>query len=123
MSRIEEVLEKLQAQSPRPPPLPTARLATLEPRQHAYAGKRIVLDPVQLRLNGLLALDDEERRLAEQYRTIKRPLLRNADPKVDPPLVRGNLVMVASALPGEGKTFTCLNLCLSIARERDWSVV
>jgi Mrp family chromosome partitioning ATPase len=31
--------------------------------------------------------------------------------------------MVASALPGEGKTFTCVNLCLSIARERDWTVV
>ena len=33
------------------------------------------------------------------------------------------MVWVVSALPGEGKTFTCLNLCLSIARERDWSVV
>ena len=31
--------------------------------------------------------------------------------------------MVASALSGEGKTFTSVNLCLSIARERDWSVV
>jgi Mrp family chromosome partitioning ATPase len=31
--------------------------------------------------------------------------------------------MVASALSGEGKSFTTVNLCLSIARERDWSVV
>jgi exopolysaccharide/PEP-CTERM locus tyrosine autokinase len=31
--------------------------------------------------------------------------------------------MVASALPGEGKTFTCINLCLSIALEKDWSLV
>lgn len=122
MSRIEDVLEKLQARSPRPPGVPTARLATVESKQHAYAGRRIILDPWQLRLNGLLALDTEERRLAEQYRTIKRPLLRNADPSVDT-MMRGNLVMVASALAGEGKTFTCLNLCLSIARERDWTVV
>ena len=122
MSRIEEVLEKLQARSSRPPASAPVRLATVETRQHAYAGRRIVLDPWQLKLNGLLALDDEERRLAEQYRTIKRPLLRNADPSVDT-MMRGNLIMVASALPGEGKTFTCVNLCLSIARERDWTVV
>jgi Mrp family chromosome partitioning ATPase len=31
--------------------------------------------------------------------------------------------MIASALSGEGKTFTCMNLCLSIAREKDWDVV
>jgi Mrp family chromosome partitioning ATPase len=31
--------------------------------------------------------------------------------------------MVASAVSGEGKTFTSVNLCLSIAREKDWNVV
>jgi protein-tyrosine kinase len=123
MSRIEEALQKLQSRGSRPPAAPTTRLATLEPRQHAYAGRRIVVDPAQLRANGLLAADVEERRLAEQYRAVKRPLLRNADLRLDPPLPRGNLLMVASALPGEGKTFTCVNLCLSMARERDWTVV
>jgi exopolysaccharide/PEP-CTERM locus tyrosine autokinase len=123
MSRIEDALQKLQSRSSRPPASPVPRLATLEPRQHAYAGRRIAVDSAQLRANGLLALDSEERRLAEQYRAIKRPLLRNAEPGVEPPLPRGNLLMVASALPGEGKTFTCVNLCLSIARERDWTVV
>src|SRR6185436_11282241 len=123
MSRIEDALQKLQSRSPRSPALPTTRLATLEPRQHEYAGRRIIVDSSQLRVNGLLALDTEERQLSEQYRAIKRPLLRNADPHLDPPLARGNLIMVASALPGEGKTFTCVNLCLSIARERDWTVV
>ncbi len=39
------------------------------------------------------------------------------------PLPDGNLVMVTSALPGDGKTFTSLNLALSIARERDSSVL
>ena len=122
MSRIEDALQKLQSRSPRAPAA-SPRLATLEPREHAYAGRRIIVDPAQLRANGLLALDAEERRLAEQYRAIKRPLLRNADPHLDPPLARGNVVMIASALAGEGKTFTCVNLCLSIARERDWTVV
>ena len=124
MTRIEDALQKLQARSQRttaPPPVP--RLATVVAKEHAYGGNRIVVDAAQLKANGLLAPDDEERRLAEQYRTIKRPLLRNAAPNAEPPVPNGNLVAVVSALPGEGKTFTCLNLCLSIARERDWSVV
>jgi len=123
MSRIEEALQKLQARSKGPTAPSTTRLAAVVPRDHTYAGHRIVVDAARLRANGLLAFDSEERQLAEQYRTIKRPLLRNADPSLDPPLRRSNLVMVASALSGEGKTFTCINLCLSIARERDWSVV
>lgn len=125
MSRIEDALQKLQAraQHARTAAPPQKRLATLAPREYAYAAPRIEVDVEQLRANGLLALGAEERRLAEEYRTIKRPLLQNADPLRDPPLAHGNLVMVASALSGEGKTFTCVNLCLSIARERDWSVV
>jgi receptor protein-tyrosine kinase len=35
----------------------------------------------------------------------------------------GNLVMVTSALPGEGKTFTSLNLALSMAMEVDSTVL
>ncbi len=131
MSRIEDALHKLQARhqrtaaaaAPTAMPALAPRLGSIVPREHAYAGNRIAVDPVQLRANGLLALDVEERRLAEQYRAIKRPLLRNAVSGVEPPLPNANLVMVASALSGEGKTFTCVNLCLSIARERDWSVV
>lgn len=124
MGRIEEALHKLQARSQGVPAAPVPeRLATIVPREHAYAGQRILVDPAQLRANGLLAPDAEQRLLAEQYRAIKRPLLRNAVLSLDPPTPRGNLIMVASARAGEGKTFTCVNLCLSIARERDWSVV
>jgi exopolysaccharide/PEP-CTERM locus tyrosine autokinase len=122
MTRIEDALHKLQSRTARPAPAAT-RLAAVVPREAGYAGHRIVVDSAQLRANGLLAPDSDQRRLAEQYRVIKRPLLRNADPRRDPLLDRGNLIMVASALSGEGKTFTCVNLCLSIAQERDWTVV
>ena len=123
MTRIEEALQKIQGRSQRSASPSAPRLATVLPKQHAYSGNRIAVDPAQLRANGLLAPNAEERRLAEQYRTIKRPLLRNAAPNAEPQVAVGNLVAVVSALPGEGKTFTCLNLCLSIATERDWSVV
>ena len=133
MGRIEDALQKIQKSAGRAPagdglrPTPNhvgaRRLATLLPRDHDYAGKKVEIDVAELRAQGLLAGDSDERLLAEQYRSIKRPLLRNADPDQDPPLPRGNLLMVASALSGEGKTFTCVNLCLSIAREKDWNVV
>lgn len=133
MSKIQDALREMQSQSrkrakPKSPVEserePNAkRLATLVPSEHAYGGHCIVVDPDQLRANGLLAPNADERRLAEQYRAIKRPLLRNADPVQRSVLPLGNLIMVASALSGEGKTFTCVNLCLSIARERDWSVI
>ena len=128
MGRIEEALQKLQNAGRRQGDQPNAatlppQLASLVPLAPDYSGKRVVFDVAALANNGLLAPGPDERRLAEQYRVIKRPLLRNGSADRDPPVPRGNLIMVASALSGEGKTFTCLNLCLSIARERDWEVV
>jgi receptor protein-tyrosine kinase len=35
----------------------------------------------------------------------------------------GNMIMVTSALPGEGKTFNSVNLAMSIAKERDLHVL
>ena len=34
-----------------------------------------------------------------------------------------NMIMVTSALPGEGKTFTSINLAMSIAMEMDKTVL
>lgn len=123
MSKIQKALQEIQANSKRRATAPTESLATVVPREHGYGGHRVVVDHSQLRANGLLAPGADERRLAEQYRAIKRPLLGNADPSLHSVLPLGNLVMVASAVSGEGKTITSVNLCLSIARERDWSVV
>ena len=122
MGRIEDALNKLR-KAGRSGAVPPTRLATVVPQQHDYAGRRVVVDVAELMANGLLAPGAAEHRLDEQYRVIKRPLLRNASPDHVPPIPRGNLLMVASALAGEGKTFTSVNLCLSIARERDWEIV
>lgn len=61
------------------------------------------------------------RRLSEEYRLIKRPLLANAfgDSGID----RANLMLVTSSLPSEGKTFTAINLALSMATELDKTVL
>ncbi len=39
------------------------------------------------------------------------------------PVANGNLIMVTSALPGEGKSFTAINLAISIAMELDNTVM
>ena len=38
-------------------------------------------------------------------------------------IVNGNLIMVTSALPGEGKTFTAINLAMSMATELNCTVM
>lgn len=78
-------------------------------------------DMVQAR--GMLVPGQEDKQMAEEYRTIKRPLLMNAFPEEDNGLERANLILVTSSIPGEGKTFTAINLALSIAMERDKTVL
>lgn len=81
--------------------------------------KVVTINHNQLRSAGLLPSADEERRIAAEYRQIKRPLVAAALARGVPALPNGRVIMVASALPGEGKTFTCVNLALSLALERD----
>src|SRR5690349_16779492 len=87
-----------------------------EPQEAKTGRRRINLDLDRLRNNGLV-IPGETSPAAEEYRLIKRPLLLNAfgPDQVD----RGNLLMVTSARPGEGKTFTAVNLALSMLSEQD----
>ena len=61
--------------------------------------------------------------IAEEYRTIKRPLLTNIAGQSAAPIENANLIMVTSALQGDGKTFSSINLALSIAMEQDKTVL
>lgn len=81
------------------------------------------VDQKALRDAGLVAPDYHEKIIADQYRDIKRPLIANAYGKRVRRVEDGNLIMVTSALAGEGKTFTSLNLAISIAQEQDLTVL
>jgi protein-tyrosine kinase len=61
--------------------------------------------------------------LLEDFRIIKRPLLQRAFGERSPTGKPGNLIMVTSSLPGEGKTYTAINLAMSIAMELDHTVL
>ncbi len=77
----------------------------------------------KLSARGMLTPLTPRSQIAEEFRTIKRPLLRNIDGDIAAPASNTNLIMVTSALQGDGKTFTAINLAFSIAMEQDKSVL
>lgn len=77
----------------------------------------------RLRQMGMIVPDRSRSRIKEEYRDIKRSLLQKASRIDDYKNKYANLIMVTSSLPGEGKTFTATNLALSIASERDRTVL
>ena len=89
----------------------------------AASTRTIVINQDALRIAGLLPPSHQERELARQFRHIKRPLINSALGRGVERVPQGNLIMVASAVPGEGKTFTSLNLALSMRLEEDVTVL
>ena len=87
--------------------------------------KRVLhVDRDALRASRVLPPLEQERALANEYREIKRPLLAQALGRTGGTAVpNGQLIMMASALPGDGKTFTCVNLAFSMALETDIAVL
>lgn len=105
---------------------PSAAAPSRSPAPVAAPGKanqKITLDYMSLAALGYAVPESESKQLAEEYRIIKRPVVMNAFGKGAAPIKHGNLVSIASSLPGEGKTFTALNLGLSIASEMDITVL
>ncbi|HSV20301.1 MAG TPA: XrtA-associated tyrosine autokinase [Casimicrobiaceae bacterium] len=98
-------------------PRPGRAPARTVPQQH------IDIDLKRLHALGFVTPDAPMNQIADEFRVIKRPIIRNALGKEGIRVKNGNLVMVTSALPGEGKTFTSLNLALSVALEYDNTVL
>jgi len=129
VSSIERAVERLNWPTDKAP-----RQAVVEPLPLA-GGKTggdqptIAAAKPEFRLNfnaltkaGYLTPDAMQSRLAEECRRLKRPLLVTASDR-NAPVQNRNLIAITSALPGEGKTFTTFNLAMSIAIERDVTVL
>jgi receptor protein-tyrosine kinase len=137
MSLIEKAVERLDqlnkaSQEPGAAPVapPRAeRVATparvSEPPVEAGepVSRAVQIDLARLNDMGMVTPDHPRSAIAEEYRVIKRPLLKNASSRSASRVDDGNLIMVTSALPGEGKSFTALNLAISMAMELDHTVL
>lgn len=142
MSIVEKAAEKLKALRPEPvsplPPEPESEPGSLHPgstierlpkRAHAEAPPMEAaplwhVDQVALKRMGFLpAEDDGNGRLADEMRRIKRPLLANMTGRGAKAFDHAERIVVTSAAPGEGKSFTAVNLALSLSREPDFEVL
>jgi receptor protein-tyrosine kinase len=77
----------------------------------------------RLRTLGMVTSYTDRSHIAEEFRLIKRPLLLKAFAAPPDNIDNGNLIMVTSAKAGEGKTFCAVSLAMSIALERDLTVL
>jgi protein-tyrosine kinase len=89
----------------------------------ASTARSVEIDFAKLKATGFITPDAPSSQIADEFRVIKRPIIRNALGQSGARVKHGNLVMVTSALPSEGKTFTSLNLAMSIATEIDSTVL
>ena len=85
--------------------------------------RKVDLDLTRMRELGMVTAAGGRTNLLEEFRIIKRPLLKRAFEERGPKQNPGNLIMVTSSLPGEGKTYCSINLAMSIAMELDHTVL
>ncbi len=91
--------------------------------QSAAMSRTVHIDLAMLAAKGMVTPDQPRTAIAEEFRVIKRPLLRNATDTGPARITNANLIMVTSAMPGEGKTFSAINLAISMAMELDYTVL
>lgn len=109
-----------------PPQQPQAPRRPETPESSGKADRRpapVFIDLDRLQEQGMVTSRGERSKIAEEFRMIKRPLLQEAFTYKRGQPRRANLIMITSALPSEGKSFTTVNLAMSIAKERDVHVL
>ena len=131
MSSIEKVMQRKRGGVAKEVPLQpegeragaTRRPDAPQPFDRVQRVPDVTLNRQRLVNEGLLTPEAEDSPLREQYRMVKRRLIATAFSNEHASKNPSNLVEVTSSLDGEGKTFTTFNLGLSIAMERDVTVL
>lgn len=93
-------------------------------RARAWTGPVRALDRVAMAEAGYLIPGGSVSGIGEEFRIIKRELLGQIrGTKQTAPIENGNVILVASAHPDEGKTYCAINLAVSLAAESDLEVL
>ncbi len=98
-------------------------LDSARPPHNDDSTRHVDIDLLALAARSFITPESSHSQLADEFRVIKRPLLVNARGDGIAPIRNGNMIMVTSSLPGEGKSFTSINLAMSIAMEMDLRVL
>ena len=127
MSKIQDALKRLRDQrddagKPGGRPLPDTVVPIVGTKKPEISGEKFALNEADLIRRGLLAPVEYALPVADEFRRIKRPLIDNAISGRDSD-DNMNLIVVAGAVPGVGKTFCSMNLAASISLEREISVM
>jgi protein-tyrosine kinase len=132
VSRIEEALKKLRATGATRARAPSEQethaigrsaVPLARKKKVAVEGEKYHVSQEALIQGGLLAPLDQAASVADEFRRIKRPLIANAVAKGQTAGTHQNVIMIASGLPGAGKTFCSVNLAVSISLERELNVL
>lgn len=134
MSSIEKAVERMgqppghdakrtqnKAADKREPARDATSVSGVKAAAHGEVGCRLNFQ--HLAELGFITPDTGRTQMVEEFKLLKRPLLMNAFGKGAVEIEKGNLILVSSALPGEGKTYTSLNLAISMAMEMDTTVL
>lgn len=121
---IEESIDQIEASFDKPSQRPSRIQMEDDGPATVIGSKHGEIDLGRLAEMGAVTPDSGRSKIAEEYRLIKRPLLANAFGHGGVERVHnGNLIMVTSSLPGEGKTFSAINLAISMATELEHTVL
>lgn len=107
-----------------PQPASFVEPAVTLPEPKPFRGAYHKIDRAHLREQCLIEPESAVTGLLEEFRIVKRQLLRTAaESRGGRGGLHGERILVCSAHPGEGKTFCAVNLALSIAAEKDNEVL
>jgi ATPases involved in chromosome partitioning len=99
-------------------------IASVEPSRVEFHGEAHHVDRDRLREEGLIVPEGTVTALLEEFRIIKRQILvQAADLRRQKAGTAAQRILISSPHPGEGKTYTSLNLALSIAAEKESEVL
>jgi exopolysaccharide/PEP-CTERM locus tyrosine autokinase len=98
------------------------RVESTLPTKKTSLSHKVELDFKRMKIEGYLTPDDTGSLQAEEYRKVKRPLLVNAFSGIAADKNR-NTILITSSVPNEGKTYSALNLAISISLEKEKTVL